>query len=87
MKKQIIAILMLVFAVALVPLTAFYFNRLHIEQKVCDLCYDKEFVTYVWDNNKIVWSKYDTMEGLSDSIVKQRYQEAQIIVNAIKAKR
>lgn len=45
---------------------------------------DRKFVTVVWYHGEIVWSKYDKMDNINDSIVQKRYSEAVIITTSIK---
>jgi len=56
-----------------------------IDQKIDKvLCYDKELSTLVWYKGDIVWSKYDELENLTDSIVEFRYNEAMDFKSTLK---
>lgn len=56
----------------------------YIEQEPRECLMEEKFVTYVWYHGEIVWSKYDKMETINDSIVQHRYKEALVISTAIK---
>jgi uncharacterized protein YceK len=45
-----------------------------------------KYVTAVWYHNEIVWSCYDPIEELTDSLKTVRYNQALVIKNALKHK-
>lgn len=60
----------------------------HIEQSIGENATSggscKYFRTYVWWKNDIVWIRYDSTCGLTDSIVKLSQQQASIVLDALR---
>lgn len=55
----------------------------HIEQCVMGNTPSKQMGTLVWYNGEIIWSKWDDVGTLSDSLVHLRYQEATQVKHTI----
>ncbi len=56
----------------------------HDEQPLL-LCGERNcYATYVWFDNKIVWSKYDPVSKVNDSLVVARQKQASVILNALR---
>lgn len=43
--------------------------------------------TYAWDNGGIVWSSYDDISTITDSLIKVRKEQAESVIKAIRIKK